>query len=61
MDEGLKTCMGMSKSTFKVTQINGRDAVVLSIFEALNNHRDDKDASYGSVMPQSINQSIIYL
>ena len=42
---------GMSKSTFKVTQINGRDAVVLSISEVSKNHRDDKDAAYGGVMP----------
>ena len=41
----------MSKSTFKVTQINGRDVVVLSISEASKNHRDDKDAAYGGVMP----------
>ena len=36
---------GRSKSTFKVKQINGRDAFVLS-----KNHRGDKDAAYSSVM-----------
>ena len=44
----------MSKSTFKVTQINGSDAVVLSISEASKNHRDDKDAAYGGVMPSRL-------
>ena len=48
---GAENMHGMSKSTFKVMQINGRDAVVLSISEALKNHRDDKDAAYGGVMP----------
>ena len=48
---GAENMHGMSKSTFKVTQINGRDAVVLSISEASKNHRDVKDAAYGGVMP----------
>ena len=47
---------GMSKSTFKVTQINGRDTVVLSTSEASKNRRDDKDAAYGGVMPSFLQE-----
>ena len=48
---GAENMHGMSKSTFKVTQINSRDAVVSWISEASKNHRDDKDAAYGGVIP----------
>ena len=48
---GTENMHGMSKSTFKITQINGRNAVVLSISEDSKNHIDDKDAAYGGVMP----------
>ena len=48
---GAENMHGMSKNTFKVTKINGRDAVVLSISEASKNHRDDKDAAFGGFMP----------